>query len=318
MPNRRAVLSSLAGATILGGAAAAALGHETPLEVEEFNLVRPPYEEWPAPAPDSAAAFEPAEAMKLSLRYPDGTNGLVNARVLLKLAQCIYYSDGKAKRTYRVAADRFAGKLDDLVRRTNLNGEPEEFWLPYTAKREMHDNPNLLQSPPWVSGMAQGEALSAYIRLAHLTGRDYYRNHADRVFQTLRADRGTPAAARPWATMIDSSGYYWIEEWPRPVPGHTLNGKLFAMFGLYEYWLVTGNREARRLFEAACTTIKDYIWQYRVPDDISYYCLEHKAQNDKYHQIHIEELLNLHRVTGEKTFREAAETFKNDWWSSEE
>lgn len=166
---------------------------------------------------------------------------------------------------------------------------------------------------PWFSGMAQGEALSAFSRLAQITGENKYKDIADRVFASFLH---TPVAGNvvdPWVATVDDDGHYWVEEYPRNPPAHTLNGKIFAIWGLYEYYQLTEKEDVKYITQAAITTVLEYIDEFRVPEQVSYYCLDHKVQSEKYHRIHINQLSKLYDLTGRSKFSKYASLLRSDY-----
>lgn len=167
---------------------------------------------------------------------------------------------------------------------------------------------------PWYSGMAQGIALSSYARLAQLTEDDTFRDRADQVWQTLTISR---ERSDPWATVVDDDGHYWIEEWPQIEPTHALNGKIFGIYGLYEYWLHTGRDDVEHAVQASLATITEMFDQYRVPGEASRYCLGHGHQNKTYHHIHRDLCLYLDRMVGSNKFGEMAALLTEDYWDDE-
>ena len=181
------------------------------------------------------------------------------------------------------------------------------------------DDPASFQAP-WYSGMAQGEALSLFVRLHQTTEEPRYMEAAHDVLASFSRLRGYHA---PFIAGIDAEGYYWIEEYPwAKKEDQTLNGFMFAIYGLYEYWALTRTDDARHLLNASLSSLRRYIDDYRVPGGISYYCLAHRTrrvdwwsrprQNAKYHNIHIQQLQNMALISGDDYFGAVAEAFEAD------
>ena len=211
-----------------------------------------------------------------------------------------YYSTGDEY--YLQRAEAHARKLEEMA--DEYNGA---LYFPYSFEVNFFSD---LLSPPWYSGITQGEALLLFVRLYNFTGNKHYLELADRTFASfLTFKEQSPV----WITTVDNLGYFWIEEYPADEPSHVLNGFITASFGLYEYYLATQNPTARRLFLASMTTIKHYLNDFRVPGDISYYCLKFRNQEPKYHRMHISQLLQLHRLTGDEFFEEMSQLFYEDY-----
>ena len=181
----------------------------------------------------------------------------------------------------------------------------------YPFKYSVHVDSSITFEPPWYSGMAQGEFLGLLVALNHFTGNNDYIQYAHMVFKSfLRIGMDK----KPWVVRIDSSGFYWIEEYPHQIrPGQTLNGFIGAVFGIYDYYQATGDPAARRVYDASITTLKEYLPQYRRPGKYSYYCLGHlKEATPAYHQLHIQMLRRLYQLSGDPFFQVMADIFKAD------
>jgi hypothetical protein len=170
-------------------------------------------------------------------------------------------------------------------------------------------NDQILYSP-WYSGMSQGQGLSYYCRLYKLTGDSIYLNAASKVFNSFLRLKGNNNL--PWVSCVDSKNNIWLEEYPMDLPAFTLNGMVFAIYGIYDYYLVTSNPQASLLLRGSITTIKKNIHLYENTEDISFYCLKHKVKNLGYHNIHVGQLKMLYKITGDNYFKEISEKFYAD------
>ena len=98
--------------------------------------------------------------------------------------------------------------------------------------------------PPWISGMAQGQALSLLARAFQKT-------------QSTRTAEVAHLAARSFCYSIkeggvvskSNSGALFIEEIAHPSAIHILNGCLYGLFGLYEYSQVFDDAEVQPVLE---------------------------------------------------------------------
>ena len=145
-----------------------------------------------------------------------------------------------------------------------------------------------------------------------MTGSSQWRDAADHAF--LAFLRPGPCSG-PYVLDVDSAGYYWLQEWPWPgmQPDDTLNGHITSSYGLFEYYLLTGDPRAEALFRAATTTVMHYIPQFRRPGWVCCYCLCHRSTNPNYHGMHIGQFLQLYEMTGDLRFARAADTFMADY-----
>lgn len=181
-------------------------------------------------------------------------------------------------------------------------------WFPYHFAHRYYD---VVMPVPWWSSMGQGQPLSLLSRLATIQPSEgRWREHADAVFASFDAWR---ALGSPWVTTMDNHGCLWFEEYAADVePLLVVNGHIFAMYGLYDYAILTGDEHAVGLFDGAATTIRNHFDTIRVPGGVSYYCAREgycqrpEWQNVNYHPIHIQQLRMLARMTGDAWFEQAA------------
>ncbi|MGZ6213712.1 MAG: D-glucuronyl C5-epimerase family protein [Candidatus Limnocylindria bacterium] len=199
-------------------------------------------------------------------------------------------------------------QADRLLARAVRQGDA--IYFPYPFDFPLHDNPDNMMRAPWYSAMAQGLALSVFVQLSEATGDETYRVAATQAFASFRHPRADATAI--WTTFIDRDGYYWPEEYPADTPDRTFNGMVFAAYGLYDYYRLTGDPDAGLLFQATLTTVQHALPGIRVPGGVSYYCLEHAVQNAAYHAVHIGQLEMLSRLTGDRSFAEWADLLRAD------
>jgi hypothetical protein len=187
----------------------------------------------------------------------------------------------------------------------------EAWYLPYPFDFNLHGVAADRMVAPWYSAMAQGQAISLFIRLYEATGDETYRNAADGVFASFLRPRSTSS---PWVVWVDSQQHLWLEEYPRNPSDRTLNGHLFATFGLWDYWRLTQDERAKKLYQGAVTMAVDYFPQFRNTSWISQYCLQHPTRlSDKYHLIHIREFFLLFGMSRNLAVARIAENLIKDY-----
>lgn len=186
--------------------------------------------------------------------------------------------------------------------------------FPYQFEFALHGIPADNEVRPWYSALAQGEWLELLVRLYLLTGRPEYKAWADKIFIQFLDVR--PYTQNPYSIAhVDSAGYYWADEYPNNGKSdQTLNGYMYAIRGVYEYWQLTKNENAERVLLAAFTTIKHYEPEWRNPGGISSYCLRHPWVVDgTYHMQVIGLFRDYYRMTGDPFFAQAANDFAADY-----
>ena len=181
-------------------------------------------------------------------------------------------------------------------------------WIPYRFDFRLHGLVKDTMRAPWYSAMAQGQVLSLVSRLYEITGDQRYLKDAKAVFASFEV---VGRRAAPWIVWVESR-YLWLEEYPGRPPDHTLNGFIFALYGIYDYYEVTRGASSERVFQAGLTTLAHYLPQFRNKGGISSYCLLHRELSEKYHHIHIGQLRNLTRMTGDPRFAAVADRFEAD------
>ena len=157
---------------------------------------------------------------------------------------------------------------------------------------------------PWYSALSQGQGISLLVRAHQETGNAAYLEAAQRAFETFlkTTDEGG-------VTFVDSEGYTWFEETIVDPPTHILNGFIWAAWGVYDYHLHTGDRDAARLFAEAVRTLKDNLHRF----DAGFWSLYEQSgtrmkmlASPFYHHLHIVQLRVMHRLTGDPVFADYA------------
>lgn len=136
--------------------------------------------------------------------------------------------------------------------------------------------------PPWRSGMAHGMAIQALIRAHSLTSDVKYMDCAKKLLNSFFVE-----VEDGGVTYKTSTCGWWYEEYADKggKESKVLNGMMFAMIGIYEYYEYTEDLDAKYLFDQGVISLKTSLPNYD-KDGYSYY----DALGDpagKYHRIHI-------------------------------
>lgn len=180
------------------------------------------------------------------------------------------------------------------------------WYYPYPFNADSGAN---LLTAPWYSAMAQGLALAVFVWLSEMKGDAIYAQAATMTFNSFTNNR---VSSGPWTVWVDGGGYLWLEEYPRAIPDQTINGSLFASFGLYEYFRWSGEPAAKKLMQGAYTTLRHYLptistgW-------ISYYCLSHRNRNAFYHLVVTSQLNKIYAITAHTDFADWTERFHDEF-----
>lgn len=182
-------------------------------------------------------------------------------------------------------------------------------FFPYTYNFYLHGNKSNVAIAPWYSGMAQGHVLSLFSRLGELTSEAEWEVAANDTLKSFDRVRGKDD---PWIIDIDDNSL-WIEEYAAGNETHVLNGFLFAMFGVYDYYAWKQDEHAAKLFRQGVHTLRVNVERFRNPGEASAYCLTHRVQSGSYHAIHIAQLDALTQMTGDPYFAYVSDLFEADY-----
>ena len=158
---------------------------------------------------------------------------------------------------------------------------------------------------PWYSALAQGQGISLLVRAHKETKNIAYLDASERAFQAFlnNVDQGG-------VVFIDEDGRPWFEEYVVSPPTHILNGFIWACWGVYDYFLATGDPRAKQLFDSAIQTLVMNLGRY----DVGFWSLYEQSgtalkmlASPFYHHLHVVQLNILYQLTGEEIFQRYAE-----------
>jgi len=162
---------------------------------------------------------------------------------------------------------------------------------------------------PWYSALAQGQGISLLVRAYKESGDARYPDAAQRALASF-----CRPIAEGGVAFTDDRGDLWFEEYIVSPPTHILNGFIWASWGIYDYFLATGDASSQELFSRAARTLLNNLDRY----DLGFWSLYEQSgtrlpmvASPFYHQLHIVQLRVMHRLTGEDTFARVA----NRWES---
>lgn len=162
-----------------------------------------------------------------------------------------------------------------------MNHADENGYLFYPYK---WNHGSVVYNEPWLSGMAQGEAVAVMCMAYRISGEKKYLDMAELFFKRMYSNTGGH-----WVFGVDTEGYYWLEEYPSSDFCHVLNGKLIGLWGLWDYYVITRDTFALTLFQAGIKSIVDHMTDYNLPkQNCSRYCMHYTTCNPSYHQIHLD------------------------------
>jgi len=194
----------------------------------------------------------------------------------------------------------FLKQADWLVDNLEVNQKGLKVWM-HHFDWEYKEN---LKSP-WYSALSQGQGISLLIR-AYLETRDKkYLNSANLAFQSFLKE-----TKQGGVKYRNKDGYVWLEEYIVEPPTNILNGFIWALWGVYDYYLLTGDISAKRLYYDCLKTLKNNLKEY----DTGFWSLYDLSQNKLkslaspfYQKLHVVQLKILYKLTKEPLFNKYAE-----------
>jgi heparosan-N-sulfate-glucuronate 5-epimerase len=162
----------------------------------------------------------------------------------------------------------------------------------------------------WVSSMSQGFGLSVMIEAHELTNDKKYLNIAEKVLNSFKVSVVDGGVQSVFGTTV------WYDKYPTSPQKHILNGFIFALAGLYDYYKFTKNEKDKILFINGIKALKVHISSFDAGFN-SYYSWSENPKihtiasvtGNKYHHLHIAQLLWVYEVTRDIYFKHWAEKF---------
>lgn len=139
------------------------------------------------------------------------------------------------------------------------------------------------------SAMTQGECVSAFVRAWKLTNESHFAEGARKALDLLLMPIEKGGSA------IYNGKEIFLEETPSAPCSSILNGWIFALFGLYDYWLAFKDRTVWELFHKSLNTLKRHLYWYDT-GYWSYYDILGNLASTFYLDLHIHQLSALAMV----------------------
>ncbi|MBV9213966.1 MAG: hypothetical protein JOZ25_10025 [Actinobacteria bacterium] len=190
---------------------------------------------------------------------------------------------------------------DLLVQHQTDGGAHEGAWLqraPYPHTFRL--------TPPWVSGMAQGEGASLLVRMHLETGEERYADSARRALSPLARPTSDGGVCAP----LDGGAL--PEEYPTRPASHVLNGAIFGLWGLRDVGHALGDDRAGAAFTSGVDTLAAHIGRWDTGFWSRYDLFPHPVTNvasSAYHTLHVLQLEAMHALAPRTEIAEAAARF---------
>lgn len=173
--------------------------------------------------------------------------------------------------------------------------------------REKYNSIRYNLTKNWVSAMAQGECLSFYLRMYQIMNSALLLEKCHQIFKAMLVP-----VAENGVKIIDENGFHWLEEYPSTPSSYVLNGFIYALFGIQDYYRVTGSAIAEIELTKYLKTIEKNIERFDA-GFWSYYDLHYKELVKFYYQknVHAPQMIALYKITGNKKY----EVLNKKWLS---
>jgi heparosan-N-sulfate-glucuronate 5-epimerase len=166
---------------------------------------------------------------------------------------------------------------------------------------------------PWYSGLAQGQGVSLLLRAHAQTGDVKYEQAAERAFVAL-----TRPINQGGVLFEDDEQNLWIEEYLVDPPTHILNGFIWALWGVFDFWLARADSAAKQIFDRGVATLLHNLPRF----DTGYWSLYEQSGHEQsrtrlkmlaspfYHRLHIVQLRVMANLTGDRRFTDVADRWE--------
>ncbi len=200
--------------------------------------------------------------------------------------------DATAKQIFLKCADWLTG---NVIKSGNF------YYWEYAFKAEWAT----MQNGRWFSAMAQGEGVSVLLRAFCETGDKRYLQVARNMIRSIFYDVTVGGVS-----AVRGSSYIFPQEYPSITSSDVLNGAIFAYFGVYDYYRVTGDPDVKEFGEIIAKTISSALDQF----DAGYwslYCRRPKYLAPPfYNSLHVTQLKIVYLITGDKRFLSYSQKFE--------
>jgi hypothetical protein len=151
---------------------------------------------------------------------------------------------------------------------------------------------------PYASGMTSGRAIEVFTYAYQLTKSEKFLQLSEALI------RGFYIPIQSGGFTYKSSKGWWYEEiadtemqTPRILDGH-----IFALTGLYKYWLTTKDDSAKYVIQKGLWALKQNLHLYDAGNGWSYYDINQKRSDKKYHKILTGQMKELWEISKDSLF----------------
>lgn len=168
------------------------------------------------------------------------------------------------------------------------------YWEPYNMK------------PPWRSGMAQGLGVQVLANAYNVTGDEKYLYTAQSALNSFNV-----TTKEGGVTQKDGS-MWWYEEYVDNNSSNimVLNGMMYTLIGIYEYYNITRDENAKILYNNGLASLIYNLPEYDMYG-WSYYSSYKEPSKKNYHMVHIIQLDRIYHYSKNPIFKEYYKKWDN-------
>lgn len=158
----------------------------------------------------------------------------------------------------------------------------------------------------WSSAYSQGYALSIFVRMYQVTQDSTWLIAGEKILNSFNLSKNEGGILE-----IDEKGNFWYLEYPAEPSAKVLNGFIFGLLGIYDYYRITESEKALTYFDRGIETIISSLHRYDLGYWSKYDLLYDFAASYGYHKsYHIPQLISLYNITNNQIFLEYVEKFE--------
>jgi hypothetical protein len=174
--------------------------------------------------------------------------------------------------------------------------------------RENYISDRYVMKTNWASAMSLGECLSFYLRIFQITKNEKLLEKAHLIINAFNVP-----VSQNGVSYKDKNNNLWLEEYPSNPASCVLNGFIYAIFGLMDYYRITNNSEVKKKIDECFVTLINNISLYDA-GYWSYYDLQYKELVKYYYQknVHVPQLEVIYKMTNNPIFDYYAKKWKKN------
>ena len=230
---------------------------------------------------------------KVDYRFLDkALNWQYNPVTISQFALCLY--DEYINESDQNKKDIFFKQVNWLA--SNFTAIDEQnYTIYYNFPNKWYD-----LTPPWFSGMAQGQIASVFIRAFLLSNDLRYKELAQKFLNLMIRSK-----EKGGSLILTPEGGYWIEEYVSPKPSMVLNGHLFGLIGLCEYNFIFKDSPYLEICEKIIQSTLKLVHLYE-KDNWLIYARDYVTNkcSQKYMGLQVLEAKHLYRLTDLEGFND--------------